>query len=125
MDHFSKVHTSNLVATTHSRFCFPNRISHFPKYRHIIPPFSGVGYESSFFYLTNPIPTLVLSPVIMHFTISFPILVSICFLSTNQQSFLTAHMHVNEEYFSILSDNLDSLECKRGGSLFYGGQYFS
>ena len=26
---------------------------------------------------------------------------------------------------SILSDNFDSLKCKRGGSLFYGGRYFS
>ena len=31
----------------------------------------------------------------------------------------------NEEYFNILSDNLDSKKCKRGGALFYGGQYFS
>ena len=63
----------NLVATTHSRFCFLNRISLFPKYRHITPPFFGMGYESRIFYLTNPTPTLVSSPVIMHFTISFPI----------------------------------------------------
>ena len=31
----------------------------------------------------------------------------------------------NEEYTSILSDNLDSLKFKRGGSLLYGDRYFS
>ena len=31
----------------------------------------------------------------------------------------------NEELFSILSDNLDSLKYKRGGHYSTGGQYFS
>ena len=33
-------------------------------------------------------------------------------------------MHVNEEYFSILLDNLDSLECKRGGVIILRGSIF-
>ena len=33
-------------------------------------------------------------------------------------------MHVNEEYFSILSDNLDSLECKEGGHYSTGVNIF-
>ena len=61
MDLFSKLHASqpSIVAPNHSRFYFLNRISVFPKYRHITLPFAGVGYESSFFYLTSPTPTLV------------------------------------------------------------------
>ena len=43
--------------------------------------------------------------------ISFEVKASIYFLSTNVQSFKTAHMLVQyEAYLSILSDNLDSLK---------------
>ena len=30
-------------------------------------------------------------------------------------------MHINEEYFSILSDSLDSLECERVGGHYSTG----
>ena len=43
--------------------------------------------------------------------ISFEVKASIYFLSTNVQSFKTAHMLVQyEAYLSILSDNLDSIK---------------
>ena len=63
----------NLVAPNHFRFYFLIRISLFPKYKHIIPPFPDWYTNQVFFYLTSPTLTLVFSPVIMHFTISFPV----------------------------------------------------
>ena len=58
MGHFSKVHTSQPSCNNPFPFLFSESHISLPKYRHKTPPFSGVGYESSFFFiwLTPPQP---------------------------------------------------------------------
>ena len=73
MDHFSKVHTSQPSCNNPFPFLFSESHISLPQIQAHNPSFFQSGIRIKFFYLTNPTPTLVLSPVIMHFTISFPI----------------------------------------------------